>query len=214
MRKVIYTAICGSYDQLKLPTQVTEGWDYVCFTDQPDITSDLWKIRQIDSKAFGTTKTARYVKINNELFLDYDLSIWIDGNFEIRCDLDAFVDAFHKGNFSLMSHGRSCTYHEAQACITYNKDGADTIRGQMSGYRSEGFPENFGMVATGLIIRDHGHKEIVNFTQKWWEQVRTCSKRDQLSFNYTLWKNPIDVNVMDFDNIVTNYFDWQNHTHQ
>lgn len=211
MRKVIYTAIIGTYDNLRLPKQVTEGWDYVCFTDQMDLGSDFWKIRYIDSAMLGTTKTARYVKINNELFLDYDLSIWIDGCFEIRCDLDAFVEAFHKGKFSLMSHGRDCTYEEAQACISNNKDSPDIINGQMNSYRSDGLPEHEGMVATGLIIRDHNNKETVQFTQKWWEQVRLCSKRDQLSFNYTLWKYPMDVNVMDFDNIIAGYFHWGNH---
>lgn len=214
MRKVIFTAIMGTYDRLKLPKQVTKGWRYICYTDQPDLESPLWEIKQVDSTIFGATKTARWIKINNELFLDCDLSIWIDGNFEIRCDLDAFVGAYHKGNFSLMSHGRDCIYDEAHACISHNKDNADIINGQMNGYRSKGFPEHFGMVATGLIIRNHGNKEIVNFTQKWWEQVRLCSKRDQLSFNYILWKYPLDINIMDFNNIITNYFDWGNHNHQ
>ena len=33
MRKVAYTYIIGNYDSLKEPSVITEGWDYICFTD-------------------------------------------------------------------------------------------------------------------------------------------------------------------------------------
>ena len=38
---------------------------------------------------------------------------------------------------------------------------------------------------------------------KWFEMLSNYSKRDQLSFNYVLWKNPIKINFLDmyvFDN--------------
>ena len=143
--------------------------------------------------------------------MNYSLSNWVDGNLEIQRDLEAVVGDLQKGKFSLMYHGRDCIYEEAHACISSNKDSPDVINGQMNSYRSDGFPEHEGMVATGLIIRDHNTKKTVSFAQKWWEQVRLCSKRDQLSFNYTLWKYPMDVNVMDFNNIIKNYFNWGSH---
>jgi hypothetical protein len=38
--KVVYTCITGDYDTLIEPRYVTEGFDYVCFTDNPSLTSD------------------------------------------------------------------------------------------------------------------------------------------------------------------------------
>jgi hypothetical protein len=34
-RKAVYTFIFGDYDDLKSPTIMTPGWDYICFTDDP-----------------------------------------------------------------------------------------------------------------------------------------------------------------------------------
>jgi hypothetical protein len=211
MDKVIYTAIMGNYDQLKLPQYISEGWDYICFTDNYDLKNDFWKIRYIDSSEYGAAKTARWIKICPEIFLDCDLSVWVDGNFEIKCYLDAFIEEYHKGNFSVSSHGRDCTYDEAHACITYGKDRDEIIKSQMKGYRNQGFPEHFGMVATGLTIRNHGIKNNIKFAQNWWKEVRLGSKRDQLSFNYTLWKHPIDINIMDFNSVINKYFMWGKH---
>ncbi len=213
MRKVIYTAIMSDYDQLKPPQFISEGWDYVCFTDNLDLTNDFWKIRYIDSSEHGAAKTARQVKINPEIYLDYDLSMWIDGSFEIKCHLNEFVNAYHKGTFSVMDHGRDCVYTEAKACITKGKDKDVVIQRQMNSYRQQGYPEHNGMVATGLIIRNHGIKKNIVFSQQWWKELRLNSKRDQLSFNYTLWKYPIDVNIMDFQAITQNLFGWGKHKH-
>lgn len=46
-RIVIYTAIFGKYDALKEPDYVDAEADYVCFTDQPDIVSNVFDVVQV-----------------------------------------------------------------------------------------------------------------------------------------------------------------------
>ncbi len=58
------------------------------------------------------------------------------------------------------------------------------------------------MIGSGVIIRSRSLKVNV-FCNKWWGQVQRYSHRDQLSFNYTLKNNPVDVNLIPFD-ILTN----------
>ena len=41
--KVCYTVLFGDYEELKEPTIISDGWRYVCFTDQP-LKSDVWEI--------------------------------------------------------------------------------------------------------------------------------------------------------------------------
>ena len=210
MRKVIYTAILGNYDQLRTPKVENPDWDHVAFTDNPELRSDIWDIRLIDSVEYGHTKTARWVKIMPHLFFDHDLTMWIDGSFTIKCDLNTFVDAFHNDTYTLMSHGRDCIYDEADCCARIGKDKREIIELQMKGYLAQGYPAHNGMVATGLMIRNK-LPEVAEFCRAWWHEVRNGSKRDQLSFNYALWHRTLDVNIIDFHNVVNNYFKWGRH---
>mgnify|MGYP003111842753 FL=1 len=43
-KKVIYTSIFGSEYYLHDPEVDMEGWDFICFTDNPNYESKHWKI--------------------------------------------------------------------------------------------------------------------------------------------------------------------------
>ena len=210
MRKVVYTAIMGRYDQLRTPKVQNPSWDHVCFTDNPELRSDAWDIRLIDSTEYGHARTARWVKICSHLFFDHDLTMWIDGSFTIECDLDAFVKAFHNNVFTLMDHGRDCLYDEAECCGRIGKDKTEVIERQIKGYRSQGYPEHNGMVATGMMIRNN-LSQVAELCNIWWREVRLGSKRDQISFNYCLWKKPTDIEIISFKTVTENYFNWGRH---
>ena len=194
-KKVIYTCIVGDYDTLKEPLVKTEGWDYICFTDQ-DFKSDNWKIVKLGR---SDVKEQRRKKIYNEYILNaYEASIWLDGSMYINTDLDKFVLENCNSDFSLMKHpSRNCTYHEALACLQLNKDSKETIEQQVKGYKEEGFPSNEGMVATGVMYRKHTI-EVKRLLIRWWMQVCEKSKRDQLSFNYVVWKHGYEYTTFPF----------------
>lgn len=194
MKKVIYTAITNDYDTLKNPTTMTKDWDYVCFSDRV-INSDIWQVRPtLKSDA----KEARKVKVDIS-DLNYDLSIWHDASFQIRCNLDEFINYYHRKELSIIDHpGRDCIYEEAEACIGLEKDRKELILDQMEAYEKEGYPTDNGLVATGIIIRTHT-ESVEKFGRIWWEEVKKWSKRDQLSFNYALWKHPLNVHLFKSD---------------
>ena len=180
----IYTAIFGAYDALKEPTVVTEGWKYVCFTDQP-FKSKVWRI----VKMSGGIREARIIKLLPHLFLKDKFTIWLDGSFQINCNLNEFVAKNHKGGMSMSQHPwRNCVYEEAEACIDQNRVNKGDAKKQIDHYRKLGLPPKAGMGATGLIIRD-GSKDVEDFCDKWWDQMLTM--RDQLSLGYMLWDSPI-----------------------
>jgi len=209
--KVVYTAVMGGYDSLKPPSVITPGWDYVCFSDNKHLHAQGWKVYYIDSSKLGPARTARHIKIMMHEYLDYDRSIWIDGNFVIKCNLDEFLEAFEFTDFTLMTHGRDCIYNEATACIVAKKDDPDIINAQMERYRAKGFPEHFGLIATGLIHRRGSKNENIIFAKRWWEELEKGSKRDQLSFNYVQWLIPTPFNLIDFKTVTRKYFDWGSH---
>ncbi len=205
MRKIIYTAIIGDYDTLKEPSVVNKDWQYICYTNNKNLKSDIWDIRPLPyyDLNLSPTKQARKIKILPPF--EYDVCIWADGSIRIQCNLDEFIDKYHKAEITTLKHPhRNCVYREADACIKRKKDNPNTINNQISIYKSEGYPENNGMIGSGVIIRSRSLKVNV-FCNQWWHQVQSHSHRDQLSFNFTLKYNPVSVHLIPFD-ILSNEF--------
>src|SRR4051794_37365019 len=76
---VVYTAITDNYDHLYEPLYKCDKFDYVCFTDNPNLKSDFWKIKTFQHCNYDATRKARYVKILPHLFFqDYNYSVWVD----------------------------------------------------------------------------------------------------------------------------------------
>lgn len=196
----------GTYDLLKDPTVITPGWKYVCYTNNKDLKSDVWEIFYMNLQ---DVKQVRKVKIITPF--EYDICIWVDASIEIQCNLDDFVRDYHSTYFTIMRHPyRNCTYMEAEACIQRRKDNADVIKQQMEYYRQQRLPHNSGMVASGLIIRNNC-KQVKDFCEKWWSEVSNFSRRDQLSFNYTLYKNPIKLTLIPYEVLTKEFFLYLHH---
>lgn len=187
---ILYTAIIDSYDRLK-EVNLPEGWRAICFSNTP-IESKTWEVIQVEKK----DKIFRDIKIRPHVWLpEHDKSVWIDGNLEITIPLDKFIEG--KDGFWLMKHPeRNCAYEEAKRCIELEKDKKEIIDEQIERYRAFGFPEQFGLSATGCLIRDNN---IFNrqFCEIWWREVRDNSIRDQLSFDIVRWASQ-DVIIKHF----------------
>tara|TARA_B100002019_G_scaffold284107_1_gene291327 strand:+ start:696 stop:1391 length:696 start_codon:yes stop_codon:yes gene_type:complete len=229
MNKVIYTAIFGDYDSLEKPKFIPKGFDFVCFTDS-NIQSDFWDIRKVLPLYEDSTRNARKYKLLPHRFLpQYDISIWMDGNFLIRNDLNEMVDRYLSDkNFACHDHNnckldpRDCVYQEAEAILWLGKndpnkkfkDEPSVITKQIDGYFNEGYPQNNGLIVSGVLLRRHNEKDVVITMEKWWEQVKYGSKRDQLSFDYSVWKTGLKYNYIEGDIRDNNYFYLLSHNHQ
>ena len=98
-KKVIYTAIFGTEYYLHEPEVPIEGYDFICFTNDPSLKSDLWDVRQVTpiyKEADGAlTRNARKYKALPHRFLsDYEYSIWCDGNSTCRGDVNTLVNDY------------------------------------------------------------------------------------------------------------------------
>jgi hypothetical protein len=203
MNKVVYTCITGAYDTLKEPKIVSEGWDYICFTDS-DLKSETWQIIKI-GKSNDQIRHQRKKKIYNEyIFENYDVSVWVDGSMFINCNLDELLIE-NDSDFSIMKHpAQTCITGEARGILILKKDTKESLERQINDYFSEGYPKDYGIIASGIMIRRHTDK-VINFCKLWYEQVKKYSHRDQMSFGYVHWKNRIDVNLMSFNLIRTKF---------
>jgi len=73
---VVYTALFGDYDDLIEPKEKFEGCDFICFTDQKHLTSDIWEIRLVEECDLPPNMMNRKYKIL-PLFLTWQFSWFI-----------------------------------------------------------------------------------------------------------------------------------------
>lgn len=214
-KKVIYTCITGDYDDLKDPQYISEGFDYVCFTDNLELKSNIWEIRPlpIECEELSQVKKQRYVKINPHLLLnEYDISIWTDGCVSLIGDLNELVNSVIEDDISVYvpKHPiRNCIYKEAKAVVEIKKDTSDIVKSQIERYKQEGFPSEYGLLQSNILIRKHNEKDCIRLMEAWFDELKCNSHRDQLSFNYVLWKNSdIKVKYLDKNIYKSEWFSW------
>ena len=222
-KKVIYTAIFGEYDKIIDPIFIPKGWDFICFTDS-EIKSEIWEVRKVEGLFKDPTRNARRYKVlPHRWFKEYDYSLWIDGNILLREDINELIPEYLKNvNIAVHNHNenkdkRNCVYEEVKALVDYSlgnkkyKDDPDIVLRQKDKYISEGYPSNNGLAVTMQLLRRHNEKDCIVAMEKWWEEIDFGSKRDQLSFNYALWKTKTKFNYFKGDSRNNKHFLHSNH---
>ncbi len=210
MKKIaIYTAIFGPYDGL-IPQPQFPGIDYICFTDQP-FRSKTWEIRQTQPADNDPARASRKIKINPHLYLpEYDYSVFIDGNYLVKADLRPLVEqSLRTHPMAIFDHNqcedaRDCIFQEYEALIRLSekgilKDDPNTMQKQINRYIEEQYPPHNGLIFSACLIRKHHEKEVIKTMELWWQEVKSGSKRDQLSFNYAAWKTGLNFTIVDGD---------------
>ena len=193
-KKVIYTCITGNYDNLLEPKYISPGFDYICFTDNKNLKSNIWKILPIPDNLLylSKVKQQRNIKINAHKYLsNYDLSIWVDSSVKLSDNMNKLLCTldFINYNIFITKHPqRNCVYKEGEACIKLKKDIAENINKELDFFRNSGMPENYGLVETNVMIRLHNEYSCIALMGEWWYYLNMYSHRDQLSLPYCLWK--------------------------
>lgn len=198
---VVYTVITGGYDELNPPACVSPEFDYVCFTDNRDLDTQIWDIRYVENPdGLDSVRLARKYKILCHKFLEeYDFSVYTDGKICVTGDLCEYMEIYSTGSPMLCfpHFVRECAYEEAKACMEASKDDPEKIISQMEGYKQEGYPANYGLIDSACLVRRHQDTVLQKVLECWWEEVKTKSRRDQLSIGYACWKNRFHYDLSD-----------------
>ena len=223
MKIAIYTSIFGGYDDLIDDQYQMDGVDYICFTDR-DLESETWKVIKSTPIYNDPNRNAKKYKILPHRYLkDYDYSIWIDGNIKVISDIRTLCngDSYKVYDHMQVFDKRNCIYDEAQAILNFGKinsertpergiknwkDNPKLIVDQMNRYISEGYPKNNGLATNPIIVRNHNDSDVIAVMEDWWSEIKYNSKRDQLSFNYIVWKNQFNFVYLQGDSRNNEYF--------
>ena len=207
MRKVVYTCITGNYDVLR-DIRREPGFDYVCFTNNRLLRSSSWDVVYID-EPLDNRVLQRKVKILGYQYLsDYDLLIYVDANISLRNGLQAFLDRecdLERYDMVSFRHRyRDCIYEEINACISEYKETLEAGQHIEAFLRSEHYPEHNGLTENTVIVRKNT-SEVNALMDAWFDMILRFSSRDQLSFNYCLWKHPVRIQILNM-NVLDNYY--------
>jgi len=211
---VVYTALFGNYDDLVDPQEKYEGCDFICFTDQQYLKSNIWKIEIVENIDLPLNMMNRRYKILPHLFLsEYESSLYVDSNILFKRNPIYIKEKYliHT-NFVLPKHqDRNCVYEEALACIYLNKEKIKKIKLQVNQYKNDLMPKEFGLSENNILARNHNDKEIIYLMEQWWLELNKFTQRDQLSLPYVLYKLKLHYTFMDESSRKHDAFSYFNH---
>ena len=201
----IYTAFTGDYDQLKEPEIIDDNCDYICFTDNEEVKSDIWEIRPMEECFLDDNRKAKQYKVfPNKYLSEYKYSFWLDGSFKITGSIREYIYKYINSKMLVVVHPeRDCIFQEANSSIQFPRYPKYLINKQVNFYKKMGMPKGYGLPALGAIFRQHNDSEIVDLMNQWWDEIIRFTNQDQLSFAYLMWKN-------DFHPSVSREFYWIN----
>lgn len=190
---VVYTAVVGPYDDFIQPQVVDERFDYVLFSNEIDEHNiGVWKVMHFQYENSIQTKVARWVKTHpEELLPEYKASLWMDANIQIATSwiYDRFIELYQTGILvsSIKHPTMDCAYDEMFYMILGHYEYEDVILKWGKELRRAHFPRHFGLAETGITYRKND-PVVRKIDKLWWNSIDHFSRRDQISFTYSLWK--------------------------
>ena len=201
MKKLVcYTCCTGGYDNISQYEVINPNWDYVYFTDNEELIKQKqighWEIRPLAFSKLTNVKNARWHKVNAHiLFPEYEYSLWLDANITIKSEnvINKIKQLIKEDTlFSVPLHpNRNCIYDEAKVIIDLDIDYSKIVKSEIKFLKKEKYPTTNGLHETCILFRKHN--QLKNTLDLWWKMIKSYSKRDQLSFDYAIWKNNISV---------------------
>lgn len=195
MKRVVYTCIFSSYDNLLEPV-VMPGWDYVCFTDQ-DLQSDVYRIVKLPK---GGPFMSRDIKMLPHKWLpNYNLWFYFDGSLAISKPFEIIT----KNEWIGYKHRCLDPWDEFDRIVSANKGDLGIVMRQLDDY-SEEIESGLGHMAGGVLYRKNTEK-VRKLNEAWWNEYKKYPSRDQIALYKVLHNSKVNwgflnnyINMADF----------------
>ncbi len=206
----IYTCITGNKDILNDNIN-TKGVRAVCFTDNPELKSDVWEIKLIPNLFKDIRRDSRVVKMLPHIYFPHtEYSLYLDANIILKVPLNRLIKEWLQDtDIAVFGHTtRDCLFDEAKECIRLELDNKETIEQHIEKYKN--FPKHKGLYQCGVILRRHT-PQIKRLNEAWWAEYCTGCKRDQVSFPYVLDREGVTINSIKGHAWTHEWFEMDNH---
>jgi hypothetical protein len=213
MRCVVYTCLFGHSELFNDFKYDRDGIDFVCFTDDPELRSEFWKIELLPRQLLHPALAAKRIKALPHLYLaQYDWSLYIDNTVRLKATpkqiFEQYLAPAKSALVCFRHYERDCIYAEAKTVIALRFDTPERVNTQMALYRYLGYPANNGLAKTTLLLRRHQDRELQRVMQTWSDQVFSHSKRDQLSLLPACWFEGFELEYLPIEFDAYQLLDW------
>lgn len=213
-QRAVYTALFGGYETLhEQPMAKVEGaLPFICFTDDPELTSDTWEVRVVEPRfRKDLIRSARQIKIAGHPDLaEYDETLWIDNTVHLLVDPAEILDTWLAGHdLALPQHSyRRSVIAEYDAIAEVGYDDPDRVYEQLLHYLAidETVSEERPLW-TALLARRRT-EPVAAAMRLWMDHVLRYSRRDQLSINFVLRESGLEANRIDLNNFNSELHKW------
>lgn len=212
-RAAVFTAVVGRYESLTDQPQARDSsLDWICLTDDPELTSTQWQLRVVPRHLPGDpVRDARRLKILAEpIWGQYERSLWIDNSVQLAVPPERLLDQWlAHDSFAAPIHSfRGGVNEEFQAVLDSGFDDASRVAEQLHSYCGAGVAEvDRQTLWTGILARRHT-PEVRDLMRVWFDHVLRYSRRDQLSLPYCLARSTVSFLAVPMDNYSTIWHTW------
>ena len=190
MRLVVYTAIYGGYDK---PKPAPDDAHAVLYTDNPHLEAKGWHVKYDPLGWISSPMLrAKWWKTHPDLAVpNADATVWIDGSLTPLPGFGKTAEKALRGlDWVLTPHPlRDCIYNELDASTPLPKYEPDQMRKQIAYYREQGHPQQWGLFATGCMVRLNVTR-VNAASDEWWRENAHWSWQDQLSLPVVIRRHP------------------------
>jgi hypothetical protein len=213
VRRAIYTVLMGKYEKLNpLPEIARTGIDAFCFSDDPTLTSETWKVVYVEPEfPLDSVRSQRLIKIlGHPVLSSYDETLFIDGSVRLKVNPVTILDAWLSNtDLALPEHSFRDTVEEEFAEVLVGKlDSRERVTEQLDHYRKL-FPRALKSrpLWTAIMAR-RTTPALDAFTRIWADHTLRYSRRDQLSVNVAVELSGVSVAVIPIDNHDSELHTW------
>jgi hypothetical protein len=210
--RAVYTALIGGYERLQeQPVAKTTDIPFICFTDDPGVTSTTWDVRVVEPALLADpSRSSRYPKILGEpLAGEYDETLWIDNRVVLHEEPGALLDdLLGDADVAVMHHSfRPSVIAEFDEVVRGGLDEPARVYEQLIHYAETRPGVLDERPYWGGFIARRWTPEVRAAMRTWMDHVLRYSRRDQLSFRYAL-DGLARVKALDLDNFGSDWHTW------
>jgi len=198
--KTCFTVITGGYDELKPPRVISDGWEYVIFSDK-FLDVSPWN-------CIVTDKHNQELKLMPNADLFNNITLYVDGSIEIIGDLNEFVKEVPHRYTTWKHPHRTTITQEAEAVIELKGCNRALVYKDVNRYINTGY--NGPLIASGILLRDLNDPVVRRINKLWYNEWLNSCGRDQLSFGFSCWRHGLEPYLFDQD-VFNKYFCWGSH---
>jgi len=213
----IYTCVTGNYDNKVYFGKNNVNCDLLFFTNNKELGLKFknkgWTVNYIDDDDVKDNKLlARKHKILTHKYIPkkYEISLWIDGNISLKnnfFDINKFLKEIEINKYDLV-----CKEHpfnnnlksEKNTILALKYEKEENINKILEIQKNNNFKDDIRLTETNILIRKNNNN-INKAMEEWFNLVKICI-RDQMSFDYILWKNNILYNRLKYNFYHDQYF--------